>query len=200
MKLGTFFALTMLAAIFLRAQDAAVHVREIQVSFPTYDEGAPDPNPQFDLFYKDAFPNYPYTIRTPVNKARRMVEWRTSVLENEYLSCRVMPDLGGHLQGCTDKIAGREIFYANPAIRRGPESARGAFVAMGIESSFPFAHSRVASSPVDFAYSDRDGMGRVVVEDILPCGSLRRLTHCRKSTPRFRRFKRSWPVPTPGLT
>jgi predicted Zn-dependent protease len=154
-----------LAGATLLAQDATVRVREVTVTLPTYDEGAPDTNPQFDWFYKNPFPNYPYPIRTPINKLRRMTEWRALVLENEYLSCRILPDLGGHLHGCTDKITGREIFYANPAIRRGPESARGAFIATGIESSFPVAHSRVGSSPVDFAVSGQDGAARVVVED-----------------------------------
>ena len=152
-------------ALTLCAQDNAVKVREDKLTLLTFDEAAPDPNPQFDAFYKDIFPNYPYTIRRSVNKAGRMTPWREVILENEYLSCRVLPDLGGHLHGCTDKITGKEIFYANPAVRRTSESVRGSFIAMGVESSFPFAHSRVSSSPVDFAWSLRDGVGRVVVED-----------------------------------
>ncbi|MEO8028820.1 MAG: DUF5107 domain-containing protein, partial [Bryobacteraceae bacterium] len=70
-----------------------------------------------------------------------------------------------HLHGCTDRVNGREVFYSNPAVRRTGESARGSFIATGIQSSFPVAHSRVASSPVNFAWSVRDGVGRVVVED-----------------------------------
>jgi tetratricopeptide (TPR) repeat protein len=149
----------------IRAQDPAVKVHEDKLTLATYNEGAPDTNPQFDFFYNNWFPNYPYTIRTPINKVRQMVPWRVVVIENEYLSCRVLPDLGGHLHGCTDKITGKEIFYANPAVRRTSESTRGEFIAMGIESSFPIAHSRVDSSPLDFAYSVSNGVGRVVVED-----------------------------------
>ena len=153
-------------AVTLSAQNGPVTVHEGSLTFPTYDEGPPDPNPQFAAFYGGLFPNYPYTIRTPLNKVRQLTQWRVLFLANEYLACRVMPDLGGHLQGCTDRITGREIFYANPSIRRTAESVRGSFIAMGIESSFPVAHSRVASSPVDFAWSLRDGVGRVVVEDV----------------------------------
>jgi len=155
----------LLFALALTAEDGAVRAREDKLALATYNEGAPDPNPQFEAFYRNEFPNYPYTIRTPVNKQRRMTEWRVLILENEYLSCRILPDLGGHLHGCTDRITGKEIFYANPAVRRTFESVRGAFIAMGIESSFPIAHSRVSASPVDFAWSLRDGIGRVVVED-----------------------------------
>ena len=153
-------------AAVLCAQNGTVGVHEDTLTLTTYDEGAPDVNPQFGAFYQDIFPNYPYPIRTPVNKVAHPVAWRVLILENEYLSCRVLPDLGGHLHGCTDKITGKEIFYSNPAIRRTAESARRSFIATGIESSFPVAHSRVDSSPVDFAWSVRDGVGRVVVEDI----------------------------------
>jgi tetratricopeptide (TPR) repeat protein len=158
-------AFCILAGQALAAQDSAVQVRETWLTLPTYNEGAPDPNPQFALFSGQPFPNYPYTIRTVANRTRRMERWRVVVLENEYLVCRVLPDLGGHLHGCTDKLTGREVFYANPVVRRGPESTRRAFIATGIESSFPIAHSRVGSSPVGFGYSTREGSGRVVVED-----------------------------------
>jgi len=154
-----------LAPAALLAQEGAVHVREGTLTLAAYDEAAPDPNPPFSLFVRDQFPNYPYTIRgTPGNQFRHAEQYRSIILENEYLSCRVLPDLGGHIHGCTDKITGREVLYANPAVRRGPEDSRQAFIAMGIGSSFPIAHSRTGSSPVDFAWSDRGGIGRVVVE------------------------------------
>src|SRR5581483_9896670 len=108
---------------------------------------------------------YPYPVRTVANKISHPQQFREVVLENEYLSCRILPDVGGHLHGCTDKITGREVFYANPAVRHAGVGPRGSFVPMGIESSFPIAHSRVSTSPVDFAYSNRDGVGRVIVED-----------------------------------
>jgi tetratricopeptide (TPR) repeat protein len=151
-------------ALTLCAQDA-VRISEGKLRLPTFNEGAPDLNPQFGVLYNNPFPNYPYTIRNPINKTRQPVDWRVVTIENEYLSCRVMPDLGGHLQGCTDRITGREVFYSNPVVRRTADNDRGTFIAMGIESSFPIAHSRVDASPVDYAWSIRDGVGRVVVED-----------------------------------
>src|ERR1700712_5559482 len=96
-------ATLVLSALTLNAQS---HVREETLSLPTYDEGAPDPNPQFPALFHDFFPNYPYTIRTPLNKTPRTEQWRALVVENEYLSCRILPDLGGHLYGCLDKLAG----------------------------------------------------------------------------------------------
>ena len=157
--------LVLACGVLLNAQDSAVKVTEEMRTFPTYDEGAPNPNPQFGAFYAKPFPNYPYTIRTPINKNRSLLPWRVVVLENEYLSCRVLPDLGGHLHGCSDRITGKEIFYANPAVRRTFESQRGNFITTGIESSFPMAHNRMTGSPVAYAWSVKDGVGRVVVEN-----------------------------------
>ena len=30
--------------------------------------------------------------------------------------CVVLPDVGGHLYSCTDKVNGEEMFYANPLV------------------------------------------------------------------------------------
>ena len=46
----------------------------------------------------------------------------------------------------------------------GSGAPRGIFFRPG-SNRVPYAHSRVGSSPVDFAYSLTDGVGRVVVED-----------------------------------
>jgi len=57
-------------------------------------------------------------------------------LENEYLFCRVLPDLGGHLYSCRDKINGQEMFYANPVIHKNWVGLRGAWAPVGIELNF----------------------------------------------------------------
>jgi len=39
----------------------------------------------------------------------------------------VLPDLGGHLYGCTDKRNGQQMFYANPSIKLAAIAYRGAW-------------------------------------------------------------------------
>ncbi len=144
----------------------SVRAWQSSIQLPTYDEGDPDPDPQFPAFVYD-HPNYPYPLRTNLTNVRKERAWRTLNLENEYLFCRVLPDLGGHLYSCRDKRSGREVFYANPVIKKGLIGLRGAWVALGIESNFPAAHARDSTSPVDFALrSESDGSARAVVEDI----------------------------------
>ena len=120
------------------------------VVIPSYEEGLPDPNPPFDLFRSSRF-SYPYTLRDHLTDRRVDKVWRAVWLENEYLKCLVLPDLGGHLYSCTDKRNGQQLFYANPSIKFAGIAYRGAWAALGIEFNFPVSHNWMTVSPVDFA-------------------------------------------------
>jgi tetratricopeptide (TPR) repeat protein len=128
---------------------AAVRVWEGTVTLPTYEEDPPDVNAPFDLFTTSRF-NYPYTIRDRLTSRRVLRRWRTLNLENEYLRCSVLPDLGGHLYTCTDKVNGQDLFYANTAIKLANVAYRGAWAALGIEFNFPVSHNWMTVSPVDY--------------------------------------------------
>src|SRR6185369_4424690 len=91
------------------APKAAVRAWEGQLELPTYEEGAPDVNPPLDVFEARRY-NDPYTLREHLTAHRSPVRWRTLELENEYLHCTVLPDLGGHLYGCVDKANGAQMF------------------------------------------------------------------------------------------
>ena len=133
---------------------------------PTYEEGAPDPNPPFDQYANGRF-NYPYTLRDTLTNRRVDHAWRAVFLENEYLKCSVLPDLGGHIYTCVDKISGQPMFYANPSIKKADISYRGAWAAFGVEFNFPVSHNWVSLSPVDFASGQRDdGSGFVQVGNV----------------------------------
>lgn len=145
---------------------AQVRVWQGTLTLPTYEEAAPDPNPPFDQYANDRF-NYPYTLRTNLTNKRTDHAWRAVFLENEYLKCSVLPDLGGHLYTCTDKISGQPMFYANPCIKKAAISYRGAWAAFGIEFNFPVSHNWVSLSPVDFAFGQKeDGSGFVQVGNV----------------------------------
>ena len=107
----------LLFSAVLEAASAQVKVWQGTLALPTYEEGPPDPNPPFDQFETIRF-NYPYTLRNNLTDRRVNHEWRAIYLENEYLKCSVLPDIGGHVYTCVDKINGKPIFYANPCDRR----------------------------------------------------------------------------------
>jgi len=147
----------------LRAQ---VRVWEGVLDLPAYEEGSPDPNPPFDQFATGRF-NYPYTLRNEITNQRQQHHWRAIYLENEYLKCSVLPDVGGHVYTCIDKISGQPMFYANASIKKARIGYRGAWAAFGIEFNFPVSHNWVSMSPVSFSYATYpDGSASVIVGDI----------------------------------
>src|SRR5215469_14680732 len=128
-----------------------VQVREESIGIPTSVEGPPDVNPPFDYFRTGGFRNYPYTLRHNLKDRREPRKWRALEIENEYLKCTVLPDLGGHLYSCLDKISGAEMFYANPSIKFALIGYRGSWAALGVEFNFPVSHNWMSTSPVDYA-------------------------------------------------
>ena len=159
---------TAVLGILLSALLAHGEVRVWQgtLTLPTYEEGLPDPNPPFDQFTTNRF-NYPYTLRNNLSSRRVDHAWRAVYLENEYLKCSVLPDIGGHLYTCTDKISGKSMFYANPSIKKAAIAYRGAWAAFGIEFNFPVSHNWMTMSPVTFAFAKHeDGSASVTVGNV----------------------------------
>jgi tetratricopeptide (TPR) repeat protein len=145
---------------------AEVRVWQATLTLPTYEEGAPDPNPPFDAFSTGRF-NYPYTLRENLTNQPVPHDWRAVYLENEYLKCSVLPDIGGHLYTCLDKISGQPMFYANPSIKKANIGYRGAWAAFGIEFNFPVSHNWVSMSPVQYSFATHaDGSASVWVGNI----------------------------------
>jgi tetratricopeptide (TPR) repeat protein len=148
------------------AAQADVRVWQGTLTLPTYEEGLPDPNPPFDQLTTGRF-NYPYTLRNNLTSRRVDHSWRAIYLENEYLKCSVLPDIGGHLYTCVDKISGKSMFYANPSIKKAAIAYRGAWAAFGIEFNFPVSHNWVTMSPVNFAFAKHDdGSASVTVGNV----------------------------------
>src|SRR5882724_5505894 len=160
--------LILLFLLFLLAPSVRAQVRvwEGVLELPTYEEGTPDSNPSFDQFESSRF-SYPYTLRKEMTNVRATHQFRAIYLENEYLKCSVLPDLGGHVYTCVDKISGKPMFYANPSIKKARIGYRGAWAAFGVEFNFPVSHNWVSMSPVDFAYaSHEDSSASVTVGNI----------------------------------
>ena len=162
-------ALPLVATLTAVSLPAAAQVKVWQgtMTLPTYEEGPPDPNPPFDQYADSLRFNYPYTIRNNLTGVEAPHAWRAIFLENKYLKCTILPDLGGHIYTCVDKISGQPFFYANPSIKKAEIGYRGAWAAFGVEFNFPVSHNWVSVSPVDFAYAaHKDGSASVWVGNI----------------------------------
>ena len=157
MKKISIFAILLMGMLSAASRPVRAQVKVWQGTFtlPTYGEGLPDPNPPFDIYATNRM-SYPYTMRTNLTGVKADHTWRAIFLENEYLKCTVLPDIGGHLYTCIDKISGQSMFYANPSIKKAQVAFRGAWASFGIEFNFPVSHNWVSMSPVDFAYGAHD--------------------------------------------
>ena len=160
-------ALLLFAAPEVHAQStAAVRAWEGELSLSTTIEGPANPNPPFDEFAVGRF-NYPYALRDALTGRQRAVRYRALFLENEFLKITVLPELGGHLYSCLDKIGGKEMFYANRSIKKALIGYRGAWAAFGIEFNFPVSHNWMSLSPVDAAVvSNADGSASIWVGNV----------------------------------
>ena len=156
--------------VFALFASAQVRVWQDTFAWPAFVEGAPDLNPPFDQFHSATnLPYlYPYTFRIDFpNRVKEEQVWRALYIENEYLKCTILPDLGGHVYSCFDKIAKRDIFYANRSLRKQWVGLRGSWAAFGLELNFPIGHSWVSVSPVDFAsQSNADGSASAWVGNV----------------------------------
>jgi len=159
----SFFALLLVATLSATYSPLAAQVKVWQgtLALPTYQEGQPDPNPPFDIYATNRI-NYPYTMRTNLTGVKADHTWRAIFLENEYLKCTVLPDFGGRLYTCIDKISGQPMFYANSSIKLAQVGYRGAWAEFGVEFNFPISHNWASASPVDFAYAAHDDGGASV--------------------------------------
>lgn len=163
---GAWPVLLLLVLFFAVPGRAQVRVWEGTLTLPVTEEGNPDPNPAFDQQATTRF-NYPYTLRTELTGERRNHDLRAIYLENEYLKCSVLPDVGGHVYTCIDKISGQPMFYANSSLKKAQIGYRGAWAAFGVEFNFPVSHNWMSMSPVDFSYAQReDGSASVTVGNI----------------------------------
>jgi tetratricopeptide (TPR) repeat protein len=153
-------------AVAICSLQAQVQVYEGTLSLPFYEEGPPNPNPPFDQYATTRF-NYPYVLRDNLTSHRVVRAFRAVYLENEYLKCSVLPDVGGHVYTCTNKINNVPMFYENPSIKEAAIGMRGGWAAFGLEFNFPVSHNWMTVSPVDFAYSkESDGSASVIVSNV----------------------------------
>jgi tetratricopeptide (TPR) repeat protein len=168
LRAAALLALGLTLAASARAQSGkSPRVWEAPLSIPTYELGAPDPNPALlDWQRRKWRPVYPYPMMDTLTTRRVEKNYKAVYLENEYLKVTVLPELGGHVYAIFDKTAGRDVLYTNHVVKYAMVAIRGAWVSGGIEWNFPDGHTLTTVSPVDYATRmEADGSAAVVVGD-----------------------------------
>ena len=145
--LATFCAVGAFQQVF--AQKAII--REQSKSMVSYPFSDPSPvaapsNLYYPYFRFDGF------AAKGVNK-----EWKTVLLENDFIKVTMFPEIGGKVWGATDKTTGKEFVYDNGVVKFRDIAMRGPWVSGGIEFNFGIiGHAPTSSTPVDYLVKEKD--------------------------------------------
>lgn len=145
-----------------RCRGDSVRAWQGTIAIPTYVLGPADPNPSFPLVNSNDV--YPYTMLDDLSDKRFPKTYDALFIENRYLKVTILPQLGGHVYSLYDKVHFREVLYRNKVVKYGLVGPRGAWIAGGMEFSFPYAHAMNTVSPVESTIRQNpDGSATVIV-------------------------------------
>lgn len=137
--------MSVLLALNAGAAPGKATLTEGKTTMLTY--GFSDPNPI-------ANPNltqYPYFRFDGYEAVGTRKEWKTVVLENDWISVTVFPEIGGKVWGAIDKKNGKEFVYYNHVVKFRDIAMRGAWTSGGIEFNFGIiGHVPSTATPVDY--------------------------------------------------
>ena len=137
--------LAFLTAGFLSAAPGKATLTEGRTSMLTYDFSDPNPVANPDLL------QYPYFRFDGYESVGKPKEWKTVVLENDWISVTVFPEIGGKVWGAIDKTRGLEFVYYNHVVKFRDIAMRGAWTSGGIEFNFGIiGHVPSTATPVDY--------------------------------------------------
>ena len=175
-----YFLLAMTACWFLNGysqSQSVVTLTEKQISIPTYVVAPPDKNPVFfrnEAYQGASWHYYPLKLEDQHTNERIMQDWKTLVLENEYIELGVTPDIGGKLYYATDKTNNYHFIYKNEVVRPGNIGMVGAWVSGGIEWCMLHHHRASTFQPLDYTTVENpDGSKTIWVAEHEPRHGMR---------------------------
>ena len=159
MKLNIACAVVFFLGVFsaVLAQSPAQISESVEV-FTTYPFSDPDPVPKFSEYY----PYYRIDGYATESEER---EWKMITLKNDYITVKVLPEIGGKVWTAVENATGRPFLYQNSVIKFRDIAVRGPWTSGGIESNFGlFGHTPNCSTPVNYTMIERpDGSVSCVV-------------------------------------
>lgn len=149
-------------SITAMAAGESVQYREDKLTLPTY-PWHDDPHPALRAYENVIY--YPYTRQEFIENKSVPRDYRTLVVENEYLRVTCIPELGGRIHSVFVKATGQEMFHCNKEIKPALIAMRGAWISGGIEwNSGPHGHTVTIVSPVDAVVRENgDGSATLIV-------------------------------------
>lgn len=156
---------------------AQVKISEEYWKLPTFQVEPPDKNPMF--FKGESYQGaskviYPYALNDMISNEKIVKEWKTLILENEYIKLCVAPEIGGKLYYATDKTTGYNFVYKNNVVKPANIGMTGAWVSGGIEWCIIHHHRASTMLPVDYKLVENtDGSRTIWVGETEPRHQMR---------------------------
>ncbi|UQZ35427.1 DUF5107 domain-containing protein [Paenibacillus sp. PK3_47] len=147
-----------------------VQVWETSVLIPTYEAGAPDPNPMFlekRVYQGSTGRVYPHPVIESISDVKADKNYKLVILENDYVRIEIMPEIGGRIYRALDKTNNYDFVYYNRVIKPALVGLAGPWISGGIEFNWPQHHRPNTFGPVEYRYEQsEDGSATVWVSEI----------------------------------
>lgn len=130
-----------------------VNITEQKITIPTYGVGEAEKNPMFleKRVYQASKGNvYPYPFIEKVEDIKFDKEYTAIIIENDYISLTMLPELGGRIQYGYDKLNDYDFFYRNQVIKPALVGLAGPWISGGVEFNWPQHHRPSTFSPVEY--------------------------------------------------
>ncbi|MDI1248451.1 MAG: DUF5107 domain-containing protein [Lacunisphaera sp.] len=154
----------------LVAVPTPVTVSEVDEVIPTYQSGAPDPNPMFYFGRMSQGAEgrvYPYPLYNNLTDRKADQTYRLVYLENEYVKIGIAPGIGGRLFSALDKTNGYDYVYRQHVIKPALIGLIGAWISGGVEWNIPHHHRASTFLPVQYRTEENaDGSKTVWVGEL----------------------------------
>lgn len=130
----------------------SVKLSNLRMSIPTYLPFPPNAMPFF--LEKKAYQGatgkvYPIPFTDRLSNEVVDKEYDAYILENDYISVTLLPELGGKVHGAKDKYNNYEFVYQNTVIKPAMVGLAGPWVSGGIEFNWPQHHRPTTFCPME---------------------------------------------------
>ena len=148
-----------------------------KLTIPTYALGEAQELPYFieNKAYQGATGRvYPLRFCDKLTNERVSRDYDAVILENDYISVTLLPELGGKIHGAVDKSNGYEFIYQNSVIKPALIGLAGPWVSGGVEFNWPQHHRPTTFMPLETAFrANADGSQTCIMGEAEPFNRMR---------------------------
>lgn len=158
--------------------ERTVKAEIISQTIPTYQMGKPEVNPVF--FEKRVYQGssgkvYPVPFIDKVYDKKVDLNYKTAILENDFVRLVMLPEIGGRIFEAQDKSNGNyDFFYKQEVIKPALVGLAGPWISGGVEFNWPQHHRPGTYMPTDvFIEEEEDGARTIWMSEYDPLNRMK---------------------------